>query len=177
VSVENLDGNGLADQPSIIYSFTDDTDDLHIKELSRSGFGEPGPSPGDVIDRETTKSTLNDRLPELPLPGQDGLQYDDCGEEIPAFACEECGSPIYVGRTCANPLCSLDWASAVKANVVRSGGSLWAMQQVLNSRHHEDIDFNHVVASMPDFLVDSDEPLERALLVIPICSGLINWLK
>lgn len=40
------------------------------------------------------------------------------------------------------------------------------MQQVLNSRHRKNIDFNHVVASMPDFLVDSDDPLDRALLVL-----------
>jgi hypothetical protein len=166
MSVENFDGNGLADQPSIIYGYTDDQDELHIKELSRSGYGEPGPSPGDVINRETTKSTLDDGLPELPKPGQDGLQYDDCGEDIPAFACEDCGSPIYVGRTCANPLCSRDWAAAVKSKVVRTAGKLWAMQHVLNDRHHEDIDHNHVVASMPDFLVDSDDPLDRALLVL-----------
>lgn len=104
MSVENFDGNGLADQPSVIYGYTDDQDELHIKELSRSGYGEPGPSPGDVIDRETTKSTLSDGLPEHPLPGQSGLQYDDCGEEMPAFACEECSSPIDVGRTCEKSL-------------------------------------------------------------------------
>ena len=166
MSVENLDGNGFADQPSIIYGYTDDQDELHIKELSRSGYGEPGPSPGGVIDRETTKSTLDDRLPELPIPGQDGLQYDDCGEDIPAFACEDCGSPIYVGRTCGNPLCSRDWAAAVKSKAVRTAGKLWAMQHVLNDRHREDIDHNHVVASMPDFLVDSDDPLDRALFVL-----------
>jgi hypothetical protein len=166
VSVDNLDGNGLANQPSVIYGYTDDTDELHIKELSRSGYGDPGPSPGDVIDRETTKSSLDDGLPELPMPGQDGLQYDDCGEDIPAFACEDCGSPTYVGRTCANPLCSRDWASAVKSKTVRTAGKLWAMQQVLNSRQQKNIDFNHVVASMPDFLVDSDDPLDRALLVL-----------
>jgi hypothetical protein len=166
VSVENFDGNGLADQPSVIYGYTDDQDELHIKELSRSGYGEPGLSPGDVIERETTKSTLDDGLPALPIPGQDGLQYDDCGEDIPAFACEDCGSPIYVGRTCANPLCSRDWAAAVKSKTVRTAGKLWAMQQILNKRHHEDIDHNHVVASMPDFLVDSDDPLDRALLVL-----------
>lgn len=55
MSVDNLDGNGLADQPSVIYGYTDDTDELHIKELSRSGYGEPGPSLGDVIKREPTK--------------------------------------------------------------------------------------------------------------------------
>ncbi|WP_338738961.1 hypothetical protein [Haloplanus salilacus] len=51
MSVENFDGNGFADQPLIIYGYTDDTDELHIKELSRSGCGEFSPSPGDVLHR------------------------------------------------------------------------------------------------------------------------------
>lgn len=65
MSVENFDGNGLADQPSTIYGYTDDQDELHIKELSRSGRGEPGPSPGDVINRETTNSEPTGSLCEL----------------------------------------------------------------------------------------------------------------
>ncbi|WP_340101777.1 hypothetical protein [Salinibaculum salinum] len=51
-----------------VYGYIDDQDDLHIKELSRSGYGEPGPSPGDALERETTKSTLDDGLPELLIP-------------------------------------------------------------------------------------------------------------
>ena len=59
MSVENFDGDGLADQPSIIYSFeTDDADDIQIRELARSGFGSPDPSPYDVIERESTNPRL-----------------------------------------------------------------------------------------------------------------------
>lgn len=63
MSVKNLDGNGLADQPSVIYGYTNDQDDLHIKELSCSGHGGLGLSSGDV-DRDTY---LNDEN------GGDGL--------------------------------------------------------------------------------------------------------
>jgi len=132
VSVENFDGTGLSDQPGIVYGFTDtaDTDglpdyarsllssttvdhsaDVEIRELSRSGRGQPGPSRGDVVERDRTKSTLETRLPELDLPGQDGKKYDNCGDNIPAFAClnhpdnpesEGCGKPVYIGRSCAS---------------------------------------------------------------------------
>lgn len=169
MSIENFDGNGFADQPSIIYSF-DDGDE--IRELSRSGFGEPGSSPGDVLDRETTKSNPTDPLPELELPGQDGLARDDCGEDIPAFACagdEGCGKPVYVGRTCANPTCERDWPATVKRNVVTAAGKLEGLRRALYARYDgkKDIDFNHVVASPPDgFAVDSETPLKRTLLII-----------
>lgn len=173
MSVENLDGDGFADQPSIIYSFqTDSDDDRQIRELARSGYAEVGPSPGDVLERETTKSDPTDRLPELDLPGQGGLARGDCGEDVPAFACagdEGCGKPVYVGRTCANPTCERDWAAAVKRKVVTTGGKLEGFRRALYARHNgrKDIDFNHVVASPPQgFALDSDEPLERALLLI-----------
>jgi len=60
VNVENFDGNGFADQPSIIYGYTADTDELHIKELSRSGCGEVSPSPGDALHRGLDASELPD---------------------------------------------------------------------------------------------------------------------
>ena len=167
MSVDNFDGDGFADQPSIIYSF-DDGDE--IRELSRSGFGELGPSPGDVIKRETTKSDPTDRIPELPLPGAGGVNRDDCGEDIPAFACSECGNPVYVGRTCGSPTCERCWASAVKRKTVRVAGKLEGMRRMLYARHNgrKDVDFNHVIASLPDFAVDSKDPIKRALKVLKI---------
>lgn len=192
MSVDNLDGNGLADQPSIIYGFDEtattgglpgaaqallddthvehtDSEDIEIRELSRSGFGSVGPSPGDVIERDSTKSTLDTRLPRLNLPGQDGLNRDDCGENKPAFACldaaddgdEGCGKPVYVGRTCANPTCSRCWAAAVKDKVLRLAGNLDAYARILHKRTGEAIHQNHVVASLPGILVDSEMPLDR----------------
>jgi len=178
MSVENFDGDGLADQPSIIYSFeTDNFGDVEIRELARSGFGEVGPSPGDVIERETTTSDPTDSLPELELPGQDGLTREDCGENIPAFAClghdsadsAGCGKPVYVGRTCANPTCERDWPAAVKRKIVRTAGKLEGFRRALYARNNgrKDIDFNHVVASPPDgFAVDSETPLKRTLLIL-----------
>ena len=114
MSVKNFDGDGFTDQPSIIHSFeTDNSGDAQIRELARSGFGEVGPSPGDVIERETTTSDPTDSLSELDLTGEGGLARDDCGEDIPGVACLRhdstdsagCGKPVYVGRTCVNPTC------------------------------------------------------------------------
>ena len=173
MSVENFDGDGFADQPSIIYAFeADDSGDVEIRELARSGFGEVGASPGDVLERETTKSDPTDSLPELDLPGQGGLAQTDCGEDIPAFACaddEGCGKPVFVGRTCANPTCERDWAAAVKRKVVTTAGKLEGLRRAIYARYdgRKDIDFNHVVASPPDgFAVDSENPLKRTLLIL-----------
>ena len=184
MSVENFDGNGFADQPSVIYSF--DTDDgREIRELVRSttadlsevAHGAELHRPGDVIARDTTKSSPTNSLPELDLPGQGGLVRDDCGKDIPAFAClghddtksEGCGKPVYVGRTCSNPTCERDWAAAIKRKVTRTAGKLEGFRRALYARHNgrKDIDFNHVVASPPkDFAVDSETPLKRTLLII-----------
>ena len=173
MSVENFSGDGLADQPSIIYAY-DGGDE--IRELSRSTDGSLADvaqggaliRPGDVIERESTKSKPTNRLPELPLPGYDGITRDDCGEDIPAFACSDCGNPVYVGRTCGSPACERCWESAVKRKTVRLAGKLEGMRRMLYARHNgnKDIDFNHVIASLPDFAVDSKQPVERALKVL-----------
>ncbi|WP_139203668.1 hypothetical protein [Halorientalis persicus] len=149
MSVENFDGYGLADHLSIIYGYTDDYGELHIKELSRSGYGEPGPSPGDVIERELTKSTLDTRLPELDLPGEDGLARDDCGEDLPAFACasdEGCANTVYIGCSCSSPTCERDWPAAVKPKVTRSAGKLEGLRWALYVRYdgRKDIGWNIV---------------------------------
>ena len=165
MSVENFEGDGTGSQPSIIYAF-DGGDE--IRELSRSGYGEPGPSPGDIIERESTRSNPTERLPELELPGSRGLKEDDCGEEIPVFACSQCGKPKYLGRCCASPVCERDWPAAVKKKAVRLAGKLDALRRKVYASYDgkKNVDFNHVVASLPDFLVDSQNPMQRAYLVL-----------
>ncbi|UPV75633.1 hypothetical protein M0R89_06095 [Halorussus limi] len=165
MSVDNFDSDGTGSQPSIIYAF-DGGDE--IRELSRSGYGEAGPSPGDVLERESTRSNPTERLPELELPGSRGLKEDDCGEEIPVFACNQCGKPKYLGRCCASPVCERDWPAAVKKKAIRLSGKLDALRRKVYASYdgQKNVDFNHVVASLPDFLVDSQNPMERAYLVL-----------
>jgi len=56
----------------------------------------------------------------------------------------------------------------VKAKTVRTAGKLEGFRRALYARYdgRRDIDFNHVVASLPSVLVDSDEPFERVLLIL-----------
>lgn len=166
-SVENFDGDGLADQPSMIYGFERDGD-LEIRELSRSGFGEPGTSPGDVVPRERTKSKLTDHPPTGDLPGSPGLERDDCGDDRPAFNCDSCGKPVYVGRTCGSPACSRCWAAAVKKKVTSYTQKLAKLRWELYEENGQrtNIDYNHVVASLPSVLVDSDQPIKRVVKII-----------
>lgn len=132
MSVENFAGYGDGDQPSIIYAF-DGGDE--IREVVRSGYGEIGHSPGDVIERTTTQSNPTGRLPELEIPGQRGVQRDDCGEDLPAFACEECGMPTYIGPTSGSPHCSRCWAAAVKDKTIRLGGKLKNFRRMLYAQY------------------------------------------
>lgn len=164
MSAETFAGDGLSDQPSLIYSYDDGN---KIREISRSGHAEPGKSPGEIIKRSSTKSSPNDRLPQLSLPARDDPK-PSCGDDIPAFACGDCGNPVYVGNTCASPRCHRCWAAAVKDKTTRLAGKLEGLRRKLYARYRgkKDIDFNHVVASLPDFAVDSDEPVERALLIL-----------
>lgn len=176
MSAENFDGDGLADQPSVVYSF-DSENGEQIRELVRSGHGDAGASPGDVLQKNTTVSDPTDSPPQLDLPGQGGLYRDSCGDDIPAFAClghdsddsDGCGKPVYVGNTCANPTCSRDWAAAAKRKTCRAAGKLEGLRRKLYVSYDgsKNIDFNHVVASPPDgFGVDSETPLKRTLLII-----------
>lgn len=121
-----------------------------------------------VIERESTRSKLTNGLPELELPGQRGLKEDDCGDEIPTHACEECGHPFYAGRCCASPVCERCWAAAVKEKAIRYAGKLEGLRRKLYANNKGDFDFQHVVASLKDFRVDSEEPYERALLILKI---------
>jgi hypothetical protein len=82
---------------------------------------------------------------------------------------EGCGKPIYVERICANPTYERDWPAAVKRKVFRTAGKFEGIRRARYARNNsrKDIDFNHVVASPPEgFAVDSENPLERTLLVL-----------
>lgn len=167
MSDQNLNGDGCGDTSGLVYGF----ENGEIRKVIRSGYGHHGVSPGEVVPMSTTKSTLNDQLPALNIPGQGGLKYDDCGEQIPAFACEDCGDTTYVGRTCGNPTCERGWPSAVKSKAVRGAGKLEGMRRNLYVNEYNeraDVDFNHVVASLPDLLVDSDQPIEHALKILKV---------
>lgn len=157
------------DQPNIVYGFVDaDTGEERAVKLHRGGEGRPGPSPGDVTPLEAVPDRLDRRLPEVEIPGRRGLQQDDCGDDFPAFGCSSCGSPLYVGRTCASPLCRRCWAASVKESTISLAARLESMRKLMYSRNNgrKDIDFNEVFASLPSFLVGRDDALDTALLVL-----------
>lgn len=93
MSVENFGADGYGDTSGLVYGYENaETGDTEIRKLIRSRYGEIGSSPGDIRPMSSTKSTLDDQLPQPPLPIEPGRSRDDCGEDIPAFACEDCGS-------------------------------------------------------------------------------------
>jgi len=148
-------------QPSIVYECVDG-----VREVLRERHG--GLSPGDVIARESTQSNPDTGLPEFDLPGRGDLG-DHCGEEFPAFACQECGHPVYIGNTCYSPVCSRCWAGSVKRSVISAASKIENHRYDLyyDQPGDQDVRTNHVVASPPpNIKFDSENPLERALLSI-----------
>lgn len=161
-----------SDQPSIIYAY--DRGDK-IREIVRStgSLTEAATTGntklrGDIVERDRTRSNPTERLPRLDLPGLDGLQRDDCGDDIPAFACEDCGHPVYVGRTCRCPRCERCWPAAVREKVIRYAGKLEGLRRKMYTSYNgrQNVDFNHVVASLPSVLVDSDTPRKRVVTIL-----------
>lgn len=165
------DGVRKSKQSAMTYAFILNGD----KEYRRLCRG--GKDNGRAYKANSVRSSPDTQLPESDLPGSDGLQQDDCGEDWPAFCCRECGSPTYVGRTCSSPHCERCWAAAVKQNVVAKASKLKGLQKRLYAKHNcnHDIDYNHVIASAPDgFAVDSEEPVERSYLFLKaVLEG--NW--
>ena len=148
-----------ADQPGIVYRFDDG-----IREISREGQGRIGPM--QIRKRESTQSDPDDPLPKLEIPGRRELQQPDCGEELPAFACEKHGHPIYIGRTCKSPVCRRCWAASVKDSAIQAAAKV-EQQRYENYSGRNDIHAHHIVCSPPHgFAVDSEQPIERALLIL-----------
>lgn len=155
-----------AEQPSVIYSYTDsDSGEERLVELQRGGSTLRR---GIGVERESSRSSPDTELPYLPIPGQGGLYREDCDDEIPAFFCKDCGNPVYVGSTCQMASCERCWPSGVKREVVQKSRKLDGLRRRLYARKQgrKNFDFNHVVASLPSFKVDSDQPIERFLMLI-----------
>ena len=57
MSVKNLEGDGYADQPSVIYSYPDGDGNEQIRELARSGFGSPVPR----VTRQTPRDDAREQ--------------------------------------------------------------------------------------------------------------------
>jgi len=151
----------MSGQLSIIYEVDDG-----IREVTRSRSG--GFTPGDVIQRESTQSDPETGLPELDVPGR-GELGKWCGEDMPAFACEDCGNPVYIGNTCYSPRCSRCWAGAVKRTTIKAAAKIEDDRYNLfyDQPGDEDVRTHQVVASPPpSILYDTENPIERSLSVI-----------
>jgi len=155
-----------SEQPSIIYEFEDsDSGEDRLVELQRGGSSLRR---GIGVERESSRSSPDTELPYLPIPGQGGVYRDDCGDDIPVFFCRNCGNPVYVGSTCQMVSCERCWPSGLKPEVIEKACKMDGFRRRIYASHHgnKNVDFNHVIASLPSFRVDSDQPVERFLLLI-----------
>ena len=104
-----------------------------------------------------------DAPPALPLPGS-GEQYESCGEDIPLWFCEDCGSPTWVGNTCRRSRCPRCWQSWVFQRAVEAVTAISGTQRKRQYERSENIYNHHIVVSPPGGIrFDSDDPKDRLM--------------
>ena len=103
----------------------------------------------------------DDALPDSPLPGS-GERYDECGDDVPALACDDCGSVGWVASTCRRSRCPRCWRAWVFYMAVEG---ITAVDGTRRKRAYESGSnpYNHhVIVSFPDGTrFDSDDALDR----------------
>lgn len=129
----------------------------------------------DTYGPDNPGSIASHYLPALDLPGFDGLQYDDCGDER-AHICEDCGNVVGIGRTCKEWDCERCWKAAVLRAAdgrQRDNAGIVARLEALRKEQYattpENVNpkFHHFVISVPDLWAPAaDDPVERSIEVI-----------
>lgn len=169
VNQETSRRNRTRDRSAICYEYHDhdESEDVRVRvdpsidpsdDLSDSAF---------IQRYEPDARAYEDALPELSLPGS-GELLEDCGEEIPALFCRDCGTPYEIGRTCRRSRCPRCWqswafnrAKSLASKVEALGRHLYTQENKTNIKQH------HVTVSLRDSTrFNSQDPLGRGFEVV-----------
>lgn len=104
-----------------------------------------------------------DALPELPLPGS-GDRLADCGDDIHALFCTECGNPVEVGRTCRRSRCPRCWQSWDFKFAVNLAANLHGLAARRGAKRRKAFYKHHITVSPHDSTrFNSKDPIKRCL--------------
>jgi len=154
---------------------TETTDDAQLFQTTGRDAPTHGETGGDATAQELTRiiersqqATDTDDLwtADMTLPGFGGVQYDDCGDDLPRF-CADCGDDVVAGSTCYRSRCSRcapSWARRRSAHVVSQLEQLRRYRQDFKPNHQR---FHHGVVSVPaHFHPDAEDPWEKGLEIV-----------
>lgn len=128
-----------------------------------------------VMVSEPDARDYSDALPEHPLPGS-GELLDDCGEDIPALFCSDCGTPYEVGRTCRRSRCPRCWQSWVFHRAKSVASKVEALGRHLYSQEGKQVKQHHLTVSLAniDVRFNSKDPLKQGVEAIKPLLSKVN---
>lgn len=119
-----------------------------------------------VESSEPDARDYSDALPKHPLPGS-GELLDDCGEDIPALFCSDCGTPYKVGRTCRRSRCPRCWQSWAFHRAKSVASKVEALGRHLYSQEGKQVKQHHLMVSLRDSTCfNSKDPLKQGVEAI-----------
>lgn len=114
-----------------------------------------------ITTSEPDARDYSDALPELPLPGS-GELLEDCGDEIPALFCADCGTPYDIGRTCRRSRCPRCWQSWAFQRATSIAAKVEALGRHLYSQENKKVKQHHITVSLRDSTrFNSKDPLKQ----------------
>lgn len=123
--------------------------------------GNAGDIPTITVDNDPDARTYADALPDSPLPGS-GEQYGTCGDDVPALACDDCGSVGWVGSTCRRSRCPRCWRAWAFYTAIEAIAATDGTRRKRASEPGPNPYNHHVVVSFPDGTrFNSDDALDR----------------
>lgn len=155
---------------AVCFEYERDGEDVRVR-VAR----DVDPSNGDAITTsEPDARVYDDPLPELPLPGS-GELGDDCGEEIPALFCSDCGTPYEVGRTCRRSRCPRCWQSWAFQRAQSVASKVEALGRHMYTQEQKKVKQHHITVSLRDTTrFDSKDPLKQGFEAVKALLAQVN---
>ncbi|WP_135806655.1 hypothetical protein [Halorussus marinus] len=109
----------------------------------------------------------DDELTEGVSPGS-GAKGDDCGDEISALFCGDCGEPVSVGRTCRRSRCPRCWQSWAFQRAVEPVAKTQSLAKTWGAQSGRSVKKHHLTVSLAGigFRVNAKDPLDRGFQVV-----------
>lgn len=127
-----------------------------------------------ITTSEPDARDYSDALPELPLPGS-GELLEDCGDEIPALFCADCGTPYDIGRTCRRSRCPRCWQSWAFQRAMSIAAKVEALGRHLYSQENKKVKQHHITVSLRDSTrFNSKDPLKQGFEAVKALLAQVN---
>lgn len=129
---------------------------------------------GSITALEPDAREYADALPEGPVAGS-GEELYDCGDDVPALFCPECGEPTEVGRTCRRSRCPRCWQSWAFDRGTTLAAKVDALRRYWTANRSGTFYNHHLTVSFRESTrFNSEDALNRAFDAVKRLMGEIN---